>query len=122
FSSRRRHTRFSRDWSSDVCSSDLWQGYAQVSARDGVLTTLRQHFAQLRFPVAAGIQHTPAYRVATGMGMHAAPAGDDTLELERPEALQLGVHQDLLGRAPVLSTPHRPATTPLNWNCRRRCN
>src|SRR5690606_39332623 len=26
FSSRRRHTSFSRDWSSDVCSSDL--GYA----------------------------------------------------------------------------------------------
>src|SRR5690606_39727311 len=25
FSSRRRHTRFSRDWSSDVCSSDLWR-------------------------------------------------------------------------------------------------
>src|SRR5690606_39457593 len=25
FSSRRRHTRFSRDWSSDVCSSDLHQ-------------------------------------------------------------------------------------------------
>src|SRR6266700_1148230 len=31
FSSRRRHTRFSRDWSSDVCSSDLlqrsWRGW-----------------------------------------------------------------------------------------------
>src|SRR5690606_39952142 len=31
FSSRRRHTRFSRDWSSDVCSSDLrggvWRTY-----------------------------------------------------------------------------------------------
>src|SRR5690606_40934476 len=26
FSSRRRHTRFSRDWSSDVCSSDLAPG------------------------------------------------------------------------------------------------
>src|SRR5690606_39800348 len=25
FSSRRRHTSFSRDWSSDVCSSDLRQ-------------------------------------------------------------------------------------------------
>src|SRR5207302_2875608 len=25
FSSRRRHTRFSRDWSSDVCSSDLFE-------------------------------------------------------------------------------------------------
>src|SRR5438105_10518054 len=24
FSSRRRHTRSTRDWSSDVCSSDLW--------------------------------------------------------------------------------------------------
>src|SRR5690606_40760825 len=24
FSSRRRHTMFSRDWSSDVCSSDLY--------------------------------------------------------------------------------------------------
>src|SRR5882762_10592210 len=24
FSSRRRHTRFKCDWSSDVCSSDLW--------------------------------------------------------------------------------------------------
>src|SRR5690606_39981187 len=32
FSSRRRHTRFSRDWSSDVCSSDLG-GDAQL-ARD----------------------------------------------------------------------------------------
>src|SRR5690606_39442053 len=26
FSSRRRHTSFSRDWSSDVCSSDLYPG------------------------------------------------------------------------------------------------
>src|SRR5690606_40485489 len=26
FASRRRHTRFSRDWSSDVCSSDLLEG------------------------------------------------------------------------------------------------
>src|SRR5690625_7643108 len=25
FSSRRRHTRWPRDWSSDVCSSDLYQ-------------------------------------------------------------------------------------------------
>src|SRR5690606_40871646 len=32
FSSRRRHTRFSRDWSSDVCSSDLgWEGVGLCS-------------------------------------------------------------------------------------------
>src|SRR5690606_40606368 len=31
FSSRRRHTRFSRDWSSDVCSSDLSLNLQQES-------------------------------------------------------------------------------------------
>src|SRR6266511_5240300 len=30
FSSSRRHTRFSRDWSSDVCSSDLGQREAEL--------------------------------------------------------------------------------------------
>src|SRR5699024_12002176 len=32
FSSRRRHTRSKRDWSSDVCSSDLIPDYAQVAS------------------------------------------------------------------------------------------
>src|SRR5690606_41090095 len=34
FSSRRRHTRFSRDWSSDVCSSDLTPWVAKLVAAD----------------------------------------------------------------------------------------
>src|SRR5690606_41061214 len=33
FSSRRRHTRFSRDWSSDVCSSDLQVASPRYSVR-----------------------------------------------------------------------------------------
>src|SRR5690606_41098047 len=33
FSSRRRHTRFSRDWSSDVCSSDLYRPSAAMEAQ-----------------------------------------------------------------------------------------
>src|SRR5699024_11467522 len=34
FSSRRRHTRSKRDWSSDVCSSDLeaYRGFSSVTA------------------------------------------------------------------------------------------
>src|SRR5690606_39454467 len=36
FSSRRRHTRFSRDWSSDVCSSDLQASWAP--GRDRLLS------------------------------------------------------------------------------------
>src|SRR3712207_6940894 len=31
FSSRRRHTRYWRDWSSDVCSSDLVAVYTEVT-------------------------------------------------------------------------------------------
>src|SRR5690606_40928441 len=38
FSSRRRHTRFSRDWSSDVCSSDL----PSVDPRDAARGTTRR--------------------------------------------------------------------------------
>src|SRR2546422_9455874 len=38
FSSRRRHTRCSRDWSSDVCSSDLLNGeHAGSVERDATL-------------------------------------------------------------------------------------
>src|SRR5256886_11225855 len=33
FSSRRRHTRFDCDWSSDVCSSDLTRGEAEAVLR-----------------------------------------------------------------------------------------
>src|SRR2546430_4493386 len=32
FSSRRRHTRFDCDWSSDVCSSDLFEGPDGIGA------------------------------------------------------------------------------------------
>src|SRR5256884_1074092 len=44
FSSRRRHTRCSRDWSSDVCSSDLVSkmrnvSLEQVGVDDGRMTT-----------------------------------------------------------------------------------
>src|SRR5690606_39516624 len=43
--SRRRHTRFSRDWSSDVCSSDLapsWDGlWTGVHPMDACVTNER---------------------------------------------------------------------------------
>src|SRR5690606_41001419 len=40
FSSRRRHTRFSRDWSSDVCSSDLVQIKSDLTDAIGLLPTV----------------------------------------------------------------------------------
>src|SRR5438067_7468032 len=39
FSSRRRHTRSKRDWSSDVCSSDLNHASYVLTARDVRLMT-----------------------------------------------------------------------------------
>src|SRR3712207_9064306 len=56
FSSRRRHTRYWRDWSSDVCSSDLLLGLiregegvaAQVLVKLGAdLNRVRQQVLQL---------------------------------------------------------------------------
>src|SRR5690606_41094439 len=45
-SSRRRHTRFSRDWSSDVCSSDLPQVGRELRNR-GILSIFYASIAVL---------------------------------------------------------------------------
>src|SRR5690606_39731650 len=54
FSSRRRHTRFSRDWSSDVCSSDLgWDrrgGYARGAWEIKEDQTARIHKGEMILP------------------------------------------------------------------------
>src|SRR3712207_7756503 len=39
FSSRRRHTRYWRDWSSDVCSSDLIVDDIDIACQDDKITT-----------------------------------------------------------------------------------
>src|SRR5690606_39656197 len=43
FSSRRRHTSFSRDWSSDVCSSDLLHGMWSDVEDDAGRFHMRKH-------------------------------------------------------------------------------
>src|SRR2546422_7373682 len=72
FSSRRRHTRCSRDWSSDVCSSDLhW--YRRVIERAA---------AQLAGVVAApavsgrGPREPTSVAQGRGEGAEAQPTGD----------------------------------------------
>src|SRR2546430_9462467 len=84
FSSRRRHTRFDCDWSSDVCSSDLsyvidsgaWNGQVNLS--------------------------WPA-RLANG---DPVPAGDYTVGVEaRPG-------QNAVSPSPTLPVSHRSADTP----------
>src|SRR5690606_40092451 len=58
FSSRRRHTRFSRDWSSDVCSSDLLlvevrkqlKQHKNALALAFTLSDIQQQLQQLFYP------------------------------------------------------------------------
>src|SRR5690606_26959867 len=58
FSSRRRHTRFSRDWSSDVCSSDLHRYLVTgLLARGGMSTVYRGMDTRLQRPVAIKVMH-----------------------------------------------------------------
>src|SRR3712207_6725170 len=52
FSSRRRHTRYWRDWSSDVCSSDLWHGV--YSHPGGTVTVVEQDLGE---QAAEGVTH-----------------------------------------------------------------
>src|SRR5690606_39824957 len=44
FSSRRRHTRFSRDWSSDVCSSDLYLTDEEFAQRNEAVEQLARRY------------------------------------------------------------------------------
>src|SRR2546422_7343052 len=53
FSSRRRHTRCSRDWSSDVCSSDLYLSRAPRSSPQGLNLKRFLDFPPIRFDLVS---------------------------------------------------------------------
>src|SRR2546429_7308564 len=55
FSSRRRHTRCSRDWSSDVCSSDLVLAGGRAGATTVAATMRAAALAGIRFFATGGI-------------------------------------------------------------------
>src|SRR3712207_7057599 len=66
FSSRRRHTRYWRDWSSDVCSSDLplsgTIGWGGITIEGYVPTTTGQEAVQADMRVA-GVGYFETMRV-----------------------------------------------------------
>src|SRR3712207_8473554 len=43
FSSRRRHTRYWRDWSSDVCSSDLSCSRISTNCKEILICRIKRH-------------------------------------------------------------------------------
>src|SRR5256884_3392662 len=70
FSSRRRHTRCSRDWSSDVCSSDLFLEF---------ITREAAKYPEFKLVMHAQVQRlTEENGIVVGVGY----LGDDGLEHE----------------------------------------
>src|SRR5256886_5281022 len=69
FSSRRRHTRFDCDWSSDVCSSDLSRGSMQwsplhalvLSSKTGPETTPVAPSQEVRYPALKPMMRSGAF-------------------------------------------------------------
>src|SRR5947209_8851601 len=73
FSSRRRHTRYWRDWSSDVCSSDLDSGRGRSRRRPRRRVFERSPPAHARSR-AAGACRTRRLRVERSGSTHAQRA------------------------------------------------
>src|SRR5690606_41114458 len=94
YSSRRRHTRFSRDWSSDLCSSDLG-GYVVAGGR---------HCGQRDLLAHPGRKVVLEAQVAVGVGeeliddqlAQVVVVVEPELLLERGELAQRAERLDLL--------------------------
>src|SRR5256886_16139353 len=89
FSSRRRHTRFDCDWSSDVCSSDLMSGEAASRANidlPGVQPQLLEAISATGTPIVLVVmsgrpltipwaaEHVPAIVESWFLGIGTGPA------------------------------------------------
>src|SRR5439155_8144721 len=91
FSSRRRHTRWPRDWSSDVCSSDL--KFQEVQSAFEVLSDAdkRKRYDQFGsdFDPAGGAGgHPGGWRYTTSSGPQTYPF--DVNDLNRSEERRVG--------------------------------
>src|SRR5690606_40270167 len=94
FSSRRRHTRFSRDWSSDVCSSDLAVAEPQAGQCALVAAT------------GTGAADKEGLVVAGAADVAIGPAGGEPAVPSRSEERRVGKECRRRG-----SQPHEPTTT-----------
>src|SRR5690606_40767321 len=91
--SRRRHTSFSRDWSSDVCSSDLAAGEDRWAFRDDLGRQVVIHDAKsgdvvhrIDLTVAAPMAQNVAYGASSDGHLFGTTSG----ELVRSEERRVG--------------------------------
>jgi hypothetical protein len=92
----------------DEAHIEAWRDYEAAARRDGALDELRRRFAQVRFPIEAGMSQHPSYRAATLSGdFAAADAFEPGLRLRRPAEIALEVFPSIAGAIPVLTVSDR---------------
>src|SRR5256886_4314536 len=103
FSSRRRHTRFDCDWSSDVCSSDLRPAPAPPSlppvsgaAMDAHIRYLADDLLEGRAPGTRGGRLAARYIAAQFATLGLEPAGPDSSYFQPVALLGLTSHPSLV--------------------------
>jgi len=80
-----------------------WERYYSQAQEVGVFTALRSALVQLQFPIQEEISQTDNYRAATRKGYLTDGMAEATgLKLEKPEDVQLIIHQTLAGKIPVI--------------------
>ncbi|HET9210903.1 MAG TPA: hypothetical protein VFR03_10925 [Thermoanaerobaculia bacterium] len=86
----------------------FWESLEAEARTRGAFAVLREHLPQLRFPVRPGISETEGYRAATRRGVPPEEIPEATgLAVERPEAIELAIHESPAGRIPLLIARRR---------------
>src|SRR3712207_7580652 len=85
FSSRRRHTRYWRDWSSDVCSSDLAKGgiYRSPESFARLYGLTRKQYRELKPYIVIGDDYLPASTLASVAAWHENRVAERQKEIGR---------------------------------------
>src|SRR5439155_14039704 len=96
FSSRRRHTRWPRDWSSDVCSSDLSaeQGYADAYLILGM--------------AYMNLKEVPHDVVQADMWLRLAVEHGDRIAISQRSRLESQMSPDQIAKAEALAAAWKP--------------
>src|SRR5690606_39371279 len=97
FSSRRRHTRFSRDWSSDVCSSDLPFGQVPRFYASPLITDV----AQAKSAAASLLKRSLGLPYSVSFGTIVNPALEplDPIRITYPEIGRASCRERAQGRS-----------------------
>src|SRR5712664_3804097 len=126
FSSRRRHTRSDRDWSSDVCSSDLLPAQAW-GEKSGTVTNSERRISRQRAFLAPPGEAKPDWwivsEVAKRLGFGAAFAFNSAADVFREHASLSAFENDGgrdfdIGALRSLSDEAFDAMAPVQWPAR----